>query len=122
MKKSSKILLISSIVVVALLYGSILLLQKSDASTIKVARDVNAFIVQYCENTTRVPSLRALSARFPNLRNDAGWHFFSDARKYLRMQYPVKWWNGDAIGVRRLSEFTATPYAYVVEYRCGQPR
>ena len=66
--------------------------------------------------------MRALAARFPHLRNASGWTFFSDARRYLRMQYPVKWWNSQAIGVSKLSKFTATPYAYVVEIRCEKPR
>ena len=109
-------------VIVALLYAAILFLQKSDSSTINLAKKVDAFVIRHCENTTRVPSMRALAARFPNLPRAAGWLFFTDARKYLKMQYPVKWWNRDAIGVRKISEFTATPYAYVVEYHCGKSK
>lgn len=121
-KRSTGIIVISTIVVAALLYALIFALQKSDASTIKVATDVEAFVIRYCKATTRVPSMRALAARFPHLRNASGWVFFSDARRYLKMQYPVKWWNGNAVGVAKLSEFTDTPYAYVLEYRCGKSK
>lgn len=119
MKRSTRIALVSSIVVVVLVYGTILLLQNSDSATINAARRVDAFITSHCANTNRVPSLGALQARFPDIGKAVGWRFFTDSRTYLKMQYPVKWWNGNAIGVRQLSEFTATPYAYVVEYRCG---
>ena len=119
LKRSTKILLISAIIIVALVYALILRLQQSDASTIKFAKELDAFIVRYCEGSSRVPSLGALQARFPHATNKGGWLFFSDARKYFKMEYPVKWWNKDAIGVRKLSKVTATPVAYVVEYRCG---
>ena len=122
MKRSTRIIVISSIVLAGLLYALTFGLQKSDASTIKIASEVDAFVKRHCKATTRVPSMRALAARFPSLGKASGWIFFSDARRYLRTQYPVKWWNGQAIGVSKLSEFTATPYAYVVEYRCGKSK
>lgn len=122
LKRSTKIMLMASITIVVLLYGLILMLQRSDSATINTAKELDAFVVRYCENTGRVPSMKGLAVRYPHLHSGTGWRFFTDARTYLRMQYPVKWWNKDAIGVRQLSAFTATPTSYVVEYRCGQSR
>jgi len=112
-------LLASAVGIGALLYALALVLQRSDAATIEVAREVDAFIIQYCASNKRLATQAVLRARFPGLNVGSGWFFFTDDKTYLKMQYPMKWWNDHAIGERKLSEFTATPYAYVVEYHCG---
>lgn len=106
--------------VAALLGVGVFFLQRSDAPAIATAREVDAFILRYCEQNGRLPVEAALRAQFPGQNRAAGWFFYTDDRTYLKMQYPVKWWNGNAIGTRRISEFTATPYAYVVDYKCGR--
>ena len=37
----------------------------------------------------------------------------------ISIQYPMRWQNRGAIGTSIRSEFTATVYAYSVEYHCG---
>ena len=111
---------ISALLIVLVLYLLIQMLQRSDAATIRTAREIDAFITRYCEDNSRLPAAEILHKRFPNQNVKAGWFFFTDDKTFLKMQYPVKWWNEEAIGRRRLSEFTATPYAYQVDYRCKQ--
>ena len=107
-------------VIGALLYLAIAALQRSDSTAIGMAKEVDAFVVEYCASHRKLPPSAVLHARFPNLNRDTGWFFFTNDTTYLKMQYPVSWWNSAAIGERRISEFTATPYAYMVEYQCRQ--
>lgn len=102
----------------ALLYAVISMLQQADAATIRIAREVDAFITDYCAVNERLPSSTTLSSRFPGVHRDSGWFFFTDDKTFLIVQYPMRWSNRDAIGKRRISEFTATVYAYAVEYHC----
>ena len=118
----TRTMLVSAIVIGGLLYFLISMLQNSDSAAISSARQVDTFIVGYCENNQKLPTLRVLQAQFANLNGETGWFFFTDDKTYLRMQYPIKWWNRNAIGERRISAFTATPYAYVVEYRCKKAK
>lgn len=113
-----KKIFISAIIIVALLYTVISMLQSADSSTIKTAKEVDAFITQYCETNNSLPASAVLQSQFPNLNRDSGWFFFTDDKTYLKVQYPMKWWNKDAIGQRMISEFTATVYAYNVAYHC----
>lgn len=120
MTRLARTVLMPALVIGALLCLAIVALQRSDVPTIGMAKEVDAFIVQYCESNRKLPTSDVLQTRFQNLTRERGWFFFTDDTTYLKMQYPVKWWNDTAIGERRISEFTATPYAYVVEYRCQQ--
>lgn len=97
-------------------------LQHSDAKTIDTAKEVDFFINRYCEARGVLPTSGQLHARFPGLTTDAGWFFFTDDATWLKMQYPVRWSNSRALGRPQTSEFTATTYSYVVEYRCGGSR
>jgi len=117
-KRTIKITAVIALVLGVLLYALIPALQHSDANTIKTAKEVDAFIRQYCQTNGKLPIKSVLQSQFPNLKTDAGWFFFTDDKKYLRMQYPMKWQNADAIGERNLSEFTGTVYAYTVDYQC----
>jgi hypothetical protein len=119
LRKSIYMTLITIIFMAALLYAAISMLQSSDAETIVTAKTVDAFIRQYCESKKYLPSAHVLRERFPGLNTNAGWFFFTDDKTYLQIQYPMQWWNGDALGVPKISEFTATPYAYGVDYHCG---
>ena len=119
MKRSSKLILIWTLGTAVLLYAVIFALQKSDEPTIDTAREAEAFINSHCKATKRVPSIVGLLAQFPSVTKKNGWFVFSDARTYLKLQYPVKWWSGNAIGNVVLSEYTRTPKAYVAEFRCG---
>jgi hypothetical protein len=105
----------------ALAYAGISCLQYRDAGTIDTAREVDFYIREYCKARHQLPGSAQLHARFPGLSTDHGWFFYTvDGRtNWLRVQYPVRWWNRQAIGSPRISEFTATAYAYSLEYRCG---
>lgn len=94
-------------------------LQHTDEKTIDTAREVDFFIHQYCEANGRLPITARLRERFPGLSTDIGWFYFTDDKTWLKVQYPVKWKNSHAIGQQKHSEFTATVYSYVLEYRCG---
>lgn len=103
---------------IIIIYAWILILQSSDSSTIKMVKEVDDFIVRYCENNNRLPSLDVLQRKFPTLNKEIGCFFFTDDSTWLKVQYPVKWRNSEAIGEPKTSEFTATVYAYVLEYNC----
>lgn len=123
LKKSLRVIFVSAITIAALLYALITMLQNADSTTIKIAKEVDAFVVQYCKNNNNLPTSGVLQSQYPNLNRDSGWFFYTDDKTYLKVQYPMRWWNKDAIGERRISEFTATVYAYVVEYKCkGEKR
>lgn len=107
-----------AIAICALLYALISMFQQWDSATIKIAKEVDAFINQYCETNDRLPASTTLSSRFPDLNRDSGWFFYTDEKTFLVVQYPMRWSNKDAIGRRKISEFTATVYAYTVEYHC----
>ena len=104
------------------LYLPISVLQYSDARTIDTAKEVDFFITQHCAAHNALPTAAKLHVRFPGLTTDAGWFFFTDDVTWLKMQYPVKWSNRRALGNAQISEFTATTYSYILEYRCGVPR
>lgn len=113
---------ILAIAIGALLHASIALLQQADSATIKIAKDVDAFIIGYCEANDQLPSPAMLSRQFPGLDRDSGWFFFTDDATFLIVQYPMRWSNENAIGRRKISEFTATVYAYTIEYHCNEGR
>jgi hypothetical protein len=121
MRKHLRTAALSSIVIVVLLYLLISVLQAADATTIEVAKEVDAFIIQYCADSASLPTLGVLQSRFPKLNRDSGWFFYTDDTSFLIVQYPMRWWNNDAIGERKISEFTATVYAYEVRYHCKKP-
>ena len=121
-KKSLRNVFVSSIIVVALLYALISILQSADSATIKIAREVDAFIIQYCAKNKSLPASGVLRGQFPDLNRDTGWFFHTNDKTYLIVQYPMRWSNKDAIGKRKISEFTATVYAYTVDYHCGMDK
>ncbi len=112
-----------------------------DARSIALAKEVGSFIAAACRETGELPSKETVQAQFAEALTRRDW-FFWDAKADLRgpdptvivlhpsrgpgqapartliVQYPVNWWRNRAIGRVRLSEFTATPYAYAVEYQC----
>ena len=98
------------------------MLQSADSATIKIAKEVDAFIIQYCENNNSLPASGVLQSQFPKLNRDSGWFFYTDDKTFLIVQYPMRWWNKDAIGKRKTSEFTATVYAYTVDYHCKKAK
>lgn len=119
-RKSLRIVFVSLLIVVVLLYALISIAQNADSATIKVAKGVDAFIVQSCAKNNSLPVSGVLRGRFPDLNRDAGWFFYTDDKTFLIVQYPVRWSNKDAIGRRKISEFTGTVYAYTVDYHCGK--
>lgn len=118
MKKSLRVIFVSAIIIATLLYALITMLQNADSTTIKIAKEVDAFVVQYCKNNNNLPTSGVLQSQFSNLNRDSGWFFHTDDKTFLIVQYPVRWSNKDAIGRQKTSEFTGTVYAYTVEYRC----
>ena len=122
MKKWLIIFFVSIAIIVGSLYAVIATWQREDVRTIGIAKDVDAFIRGYCENTQHLPTAAVLQDRFPALSSKSGWFFYTDDSTWLRVQYPVRWGNKEAIGERRISEFTATVYAYAVDYRCRGAR
>ena len=98
------------------------MLQSADSVTIGIAKDVDAFIIHYCENNGSLPTTGVLRNQYPKLNMESGWFFYTDDKTWLRVQYPMKWWNKDAIGQRKISEFTATVYAYEVDYKCSHAK
>jgi hypothetical protein len=115
-------LLNRSALVIFSLYVLISVLQYSDAKTIDTAKEVDFFINQYCAAHGMLPTSSRLHERFPGLTTDAGWFIFTDDVTWLKLQYPVKWSNSRALGKSQTSEFTATTYSYIIEYRCGGSR
>lgn len=118
-KRWIRAVLVVSILVAAPLFALISFLQSSDSKAMETAKEVDVFISQYCRLNGGLPSSVVLIARFPHLTRDTGWFFFTDDKTYLKMQYPMQWWNGNAVGYPKISEFTATPYAYSVDYQCN---
>ena len=121
-RKALRNLLLASIAVIAALYAMIAALQRSDSATIKRAREVDAFIVDFCARSGNLPTSNVLRSQFPDLNRDSGWFYHTDDKTFLIVQYPVRWSNREAIGRPKTSEFTATVYAYTVDYRCGNAR
>jgi hypothetical protein len=121
-RKSLRIVFVPLIVVVALLYALISIAQHADSATIKIAKEVDAFIVQYCVKNNNLPASGVLRDQFPDLNRELGWFFYTNNKTYLIVQYPVRWSNRDAIGKPKTSEFTATVYAYTVDYHCGKDK
>jgi hypothetical protein len=118
MKKVLGTVLALAIAIGVLLYSLISIFRQADSATIKIAKNVDAFIIQYCGANDRLPASTTLASRFPDLNRDAGWFFFTDDKTFLIVQYPMRWSNKDAIGRPKISEFTATVYAYTVDYHC----
>ncbi|MCF8199750.1 MAG: hypothetical protein K9J42_13355 [Sulfuritalea sp.] len=122
MKRVFGTALVLAFAICVLLYALISMLQQADSATIKIAKDVDAFIIQYCEASDQLPTSTTLSNRFPALSRDSGWFFYTDDKTFLIVQYPMRWWNKDAIGRQKISEFTATVYAYTVGYHCKKSK
>lgn len=122
MKRVLVTVLVLAIAICTLLYALISMFQQADSATIKIARDMDAFIIEYCEVNDQLPTSTTLSSRFPGLHRDSGWFFFTDDKTFLIVQYPMRWSNKDAIGRRKISEFTATVYAYTIEYHCKKSK
>ena len=120
LKRLIRTMLVSTIAIGALLYSLISMLQGSDSGAIEIAKEVDEFISRYCENNNSLPTSGLLKAQFPNLTTGSGWFFFTNDKMYLKMQYPMQWWNKNAIGEPKIFEFTATPYAYGVDYHCSK--
>ena len=121
-KKALRAAVVSVVALAALLYGVISWLQNADSATIRTAKDVGGFIDQYCAKNGSLPAAAVLRQRFPDLNRDSGWFFYTNDKTFLIVQYPVRWSNKDAIGRQKRSEFTATVYAYTVDYHCGKER
>jgi len=113
-----KIILVFSTIIILILYALIPGLKYSDEATIKKAKEVDDFISKYCDINNKLPNSKALRDQFPNLNIESGWFFYTDDSTYLKVEYPVRWSNDDAIGQKLVSEFTGTVYAYIIEYDC----
>jgi|SRR3990172_970917 len=120
--KLIKLILAISIIGVTLFYILISILQYKDRETIDKAKELDFYISQYCEANNRLPTSAHLHERFPDLSTNIGWFYFTDDKSWLKLQYPVRWRNSDAIGTPGISEFTATVYAYSIEYHCGNSK
>lgn len=110
---NSKIILVAISVVLAVLMARC---QQQDAATIIQAQALDRLIAGHCAQHHTLPARSTLLQTVPQ----ADWLVFGDEsdRTWLKVQYPVGWWHAAAPGTVRISEFTATPYAYTMEYRC----
>jgi len=122
LKKLIKYILAASITGAALFYILVSMLQYKDRNTIDTAKEVDFYITQYCKVNNRLPTSACLHERFPDLSINIGWFYFTDDQTWLKVQYPVRWRNGDAIGTPNISEFTATVYSYSINYFCGKAK
>lgn len=122
LKKLIKFILPISVFGVTIFYILIPALQYKDRKMIDTAKEVDFYITRYCETNNRLPTSARLHERFPELSTNIGWFYFTDDQTWLKVQYPVRWRNRDAIGRPRISEFTATVYAYSIEYHCGNTK
>jgi hypothetical protein len=122
MKKLIKFILATSVIGIALFNILISILQYKDRKSIDTAKEVDLYITQYCEANSRLPTSAHLHERFPDLSTDIGWFYFTDDKAWLKLQYPVRWRNGYAIGTPNISEFTATVYSYSINYHCGNAK
>ncbi|HEX4974344.1 MAG TPA: hypothetical protein VFV48_00515, partial [Pseudomonadales bacterium] len=122
--KSNRVLsfLNKSALAASFVYLLVSVLQHADEKTIDTAKEIDHFINRHCEARGVLPTSGQIHKRFPGLTTDAGWFFFTDDATWLKMQYPVRWSNSRALGKPQTSEFTATTYSYIVEYRCGGSR
>jgi hypothetical protein len=94
-------------------------LRTHDAPAIHQARRIAAFVQDHCGLHGTVPNMASLREHFRTLPQGRYWHVRSDGRKSFSVQYPMNWWNDDAIGDARLSPFTATPYSYLFRFTCS---
>jgi hypothetical protein len=117
-----KFILATSMIGATLCYSLISTLQYQDRKTIDTAKEVDFYITQYCGANGRLPTSTRLHERFPDLSANIGWFYFTDDKTWLKVQYPVRWRNSDAIGTPEISEFTATTYTYSINYRCGNSK
>lgn len=122
MKRWLIIFFVVSVIIIGFLYAVTATWQREDVKTIRTAKEVDAFIKRYCEDAQKLPTAAVLQGKFPYLMRESGWFFYTDDSTWLRVQYPVRWRNKEAIGERRVSEFTATVYAYTVDYSCKGER
>lgn len=118
LKKLVKFILATAVIGISVSYALISMLQYKDRETIDTAKGVDTFITQYCKANNRLPTSARLHEQFPDLSTDIGWFYFTDDKTWLKLQYPVRWRNGDALGTPNISEFTATVYSYSINYRC----
>lgn len=119
-KKPLRSVLLATAILGTLGYLGISYLQYQDGRTIDTAKEVDFYITEYCKAHQQLPSTAQLRARFPSMSIADGWLYFAiDGRtNWLKVQYPVRWWNRQAIGRPDISEFTATAHAYSLEYHC----
>lgn len=119
-KKPLRSVLLATAILGTLGYLGISYLQYQDGRTIDTAKEVDFYITEYCRSHQQLPSAAQLRTRFPSLSKANGWFYFrtDDDTNWLKVQYPVRWWNRQAIGRPNISEFTATAYAYSLEYHC----
>lgn len=118
-RRSIKSIIFFGAILSGLIYLIIAQLQRHDEKAISVAKDVDTYINKYCRTHGQLPSKSNLTLQFPALTTNDGWYFFTDDKTWLKFQYPVRWKNSEAIGLPKYSEFTATVYAYSVEYSCN---
>jgi hypothetical protein len=87
---------------------------------IKIAREVQRYVGEFCIAHSRHPNLEEFNSRFPKLTRQNDWYFWPQQHdlKLLKIQYPVNGRRDDAPGISKISEFTATIYAYVIESKC----
>lgn len=122
LKRFIKFILATSVAGIALFYFLISTLRYMDRESIDTAKEVDFYITEYCEANGRLPTSARLRERFPDLSTNIGWFYFTDDSTWLKLQYPVRWRNGDAIGTPNNSEFTATVYSYSISYLCGNAK
>ncbi len=123
MKRWLILFFVASVIIIGSLFALTATWQREDLKTIRTAKEVDAFIKRYCEDTRKLPTAAALQGKFPYVTRESGWLFYTgDDSTWLSVQYPVRWRNKEAIGERRISEFTATVYAYTVDYSCTGAR
>jgi hypothetical protein len=117
MKKAKKLTIIFLCASVAL----VIYFKFQNDLNIKTALEVKQYLYEFCAAQARQPSLAEFNSRFPKLTRHNDWYFWSQQHdpKLLKIQYPVVGRREDAPGTSKVSEFTATVYAYVMESKCS---
>lgn len=115
--KVSKKIIISAAIILLIFLSIITFTQNSDTGTIQIAKEVDSFIKKYRNEFGEFPTLSLIKSQFPEITPESGWIIFTDDKTFLQIQYPVNSENQEAIGKPKISEFTATVYAYIIEYQ-----
>lgn len=93
-----------------------------DAQTVHKAQEVVASVPRFCKENGRIPSREEFIGMYPELPWNSEWYYWPmKDGKEAHFQYPMSSsWHKEAPGNPKISEFTATTYAYTASISCSE--